>query len=130
MRKISILLAMIFITTLILAACGKPADSGAAKAVEAYLNALVSGDGDRMAALSCANWEENAMLELDSFMAVKASLEGLQCTQTGTDGDTALVTCDGKIITTYNEEKNEIDLNTRSYELTQSAGEWLVCGYR
>jgi hypothetical protein len=82
-----------------------------------------------MSTLSCAEWEENALLELDSFMAVDAALQDMTCSQTGTDGEKALVTCQGKIITTYNQEKSEIDLSSRTYEMTQSAGEWLVCGY-
>ncbi len=130
MRKLIILFALIFTTSLLLSACGSNGDSGPGKAAEAYLNALVIGDGDRMATLSCAAWEENALLELDSFMAVQAELEDLSCSQTGSDGDTALVTCEGKILTTYNEEKTKIELNSRTYEMTKSAGEWLVCGYR
>lgn len=130
MRKMTVVLLILFIATLALTACGTSTDSGAGKAAEAYLNALVSGDADRMSALSCASWEENALLELDSFMAVEATLQDLSCSQTGSDGDVALVTCEGKIMTTYNEEKTEIDLNTRTYEMTQSGGEWLICGYR
>lgn len=130
MRKLTVVLAVVFLFSLILSACAPSGDSGPGKAAEAYLNALVSGDADRMSALSCATWEENALLELDSFMAVEATLEDLACTQSGSDGETALVDCAGKILTTYNEEKTEIDLNTRTYEMARSGGEWLVCGYR
>jgi len=130
MRKMTLLFAILLFSTLVLSACKPSGDSGAGKAAEAYLNALVEGDGDRMSSLSCASWEENALLELDSFMAVQAELQDLSCSQTGNDGDIALVKCSGKILTTYNEEKTQIDLNTRTYEMTKSAGEWLVCGYR
>lgn len=133
MRKIATLFFVLLISSFILSACGAGGSStadAAGKTAEAYLNALVAGDGDKMSTLSCADWEENALLELDSFMAVEAALEDMVCTQTGTDGDKALVSCQGKIITTYNDEKSEIDLSSRTYEMTQSAGEWLVCGYR
>ena len=121
---------IVFVSSTIISACaGGDAGDAAGKSAEAYLNALVARDGDKMSTLSCAEWEENALLELDSFMAVDAALQDMTCSQAGTDGEKALVTCQGKIITTYNQEKSEIDLSSRTYEMTQSAGEWLVCGY-
>jgi hypothetical protein len=130
MRKFSFLMVLVFILSSVLTACASGGGDGPEKAAEAYLNALVAGDGDKMSTLSCADWEMNAMLELDSFQAVEARLQDLKCEQSGTDGDTALVTCQGQIVTSYDGEETEIALNTRSYEMTQSAGEWLVCGYR
>jgi hypothetical protein len=67
-------------------------------------------------------------MELDSFMAVSTSLEGLSCAQTGTDGEKALVTCQGKIVASYNGELQSFDLSTRTYIAENSTGEWLVCG--
>ena len=98
--------------------------------VEAYLNAIVDAKIDKITTLSCAEWEESAWLELDSFQGVEASLVDMQCTQSGSDGDTALVTCSGHFLTSYDGEAMEIDLSTREYELVQQGGEWLVCGYR
>jgi len=130
MRKFALLFIIIFISSALLSACtGGSAVDAAGKSAEAYLTALIARDGDKMSTLSCVDWEENALLELDSFMAVDAALQDMTCSQTGTDGEKALVTCQGKIVTTYNEEKSEIDLSSRTYEMTQSAGEWLVCGY-
>ena len=130
MRKFALLFIIMFIASTFMIACtGGQKGDAAGKSAEAYLTALVARDGDKMSTLSCADWEENALLELDSFMAVDAALQDMTCSQTGTDGEKALVTCQGKIVTTYNEEKSEIDLSSRIYEMTQSAGEWLVCGY-
>jgi hypothetical protein len=98
-------------------------------AVEAYLQALVEKDGDRLAALSCSVWEEDAMLELDSFQAVEATLQNLACEENGTDGDAALVRCNGTILTTYNQEKQELDVSLRTYRVVLEAGEQRVCGY-
>jgi len=113
-----------------LSACASSSDNASAKAVEDYLNALVAKDANRLTTLSCGEWEEDALLELDSFQAVTARLDGLACEQTGTDGDTALVLCSGKIIATYNEEDQELDLSVRTYQVVQEGGEWLVCGTR
>jgi len=55
-------------------------------------------------------------------------LEGLSCAQTGTDGDAALVTCQGRLIATYGNEDQEIDLSARTYRLVEQGGDWLVCG--
>ncbi|PKO04247.1 MAG: hypothetical protein CVU41_18090 [Chloroflexi bacterium HGW-Chloroflexi-3] len=100
------------------------------QAVEAYLNAIVEAKLDKITTVSCAEWEEDAWLELDSFQGVEVSLVDMQCTQTGSDGDTALVTCSGHFLTSYDGEAMEIDLSTRQYELVQQNGDWLVCGYR
>ncbi len=127
----SFLILFITIATLSLTACSTSNTNDApAKAVEDYLTALVEKDADRLSTLVCGEWEEDALIELDSFQAVTARLDGLACEQTGTDGDTALVLCNGKIIATYTNEDQEIDLSTRTYEVTQEGGDWLVCGVR
>jgi hypothetical protein len=65
---------------------------------------------------------------LDTFQAVAARLDGLSCARTGSDGDTALVTCKGKLIATYGNEDQELDLSTRTYRVIEQGGDWLVCG--
>lgn len=112
---------------LLLSAC---TSSKPEQTVEAYLTAIVEADLDKISTLSCAEWEENAWLELDSFQGVEVSLQDMQCTQSGTDADLALVACSGQFLTSYDGEEMEIDLNTREFELVQQSGEWLVCGYR
>jgi len=102
----------------------------AAQTVETYLKALIAKDANSLSALSCADWEAQALLELDSFQGVEASLSDLACSVTGTDGDTSLVTCQGKIIASYNGEAQEISLSDRTYQVNSQSGESLVCGYR
>jgi hypothetical protein len=118
------------LAALALTACASNNGNAPAKAVEDYLNALVAKDADRLSTLSCGEWEDDALLELDSFQAVTARLEGTACEQTGTDGSTALVLCDGKIIATYDTEDQELDLSVRTYQVVEEGGEWLVCGVR
>lgn len=124
------LILFLVISALSLSACASSNENAPAKAVEDYLNALVAKDADRLTTLSCGDWEDDALLELDSFQAVTARLDGLACEQTGTDGNTALVLCNGKIIATYNNEDQELDLSVRTYQVVQEGGEWLVCGTR
>lgn len=114
--------------TVTLAACDTA--GGAVPAVENYLNALVAKDEAVLSTLSCAEWEMTALLELDSFQAVEVRMEGLSCEEAGKDGDITLVVCQGKIIATYNEEDQELDLSLRTYEVIEQGGENLVCGYR
>jgi hypothetical protein len=129
MRKLFLILILVILTSL-LSACASKSNDAPAKAVEDYLNALVAKDSDRLTTLSCSDWEDDALLELDSFQAVTTRLDGLACSQTGTDGDTALVLCKGKIIATYNNEDQDLDLSVRTYQLVQQDGDWLVCGTR
>lgn len=129
MKQIQFILTLL-LAAVVLAACGGAAQSGAATAVESYLAALVTKDADKLSTLSCAAWETQAILEMDSFEAVAPQLEGVACQESGKDGDFTLVDCQGKIITTYDGEQTELELDRWTYELVQQDGNWLVCGYR
>jgi hypothetical protein len=129
LRKILLTLFLMLSANLLLVACASSADAPATT-VENYLNALVEKDTDRLSTLVCGAWEQDALIELDSFQAVTARLEDAACTQTGTDGETALVDCTGSIIASYNDEDQELDLSVRTYQVTQEGGDWLVCGVR
>jgi hypothetical protein len=129
-RKIFLIVLITIVSTLPLTACASRNDNAPAEAVEDYLKALVAKDANRLSMLSCGDWEDDALLELDSFQAVNTRLEGVSCSQTGTDGDTALVLCKGRIIATYNNEDQDLDLSVRTYQVVQQGGEWLVCGVR
>lgn len=130
MRRISLMMLAVIVPTLFITACGSSNSNAPAKAVENYLNALVAKDADRLPTLVCGDWEEDALIELDSFQAVDVRLDNASCSQTGTDGDTALVNCAGRIIATYNNEDQELDLSVRTYQVVQEGGDWLVCGTR
>ncbi|MCC6300076.1 MAG: hypothetical protein IT314_12315 [Anaerolineales bacterium] len=127
MRK---LLLVLFIVNILLTACASSNSDAPAKAVEDYLNALVAKDANKLPTLVCAEWEEDALIELDSFQAVTASLENVSCAQSGTDGDTALVLCTGNIVASYNNEDQRLDLSVRTYQVIEEGGDWLVCGTR
>ncbi len=130
MRKILLGVLMVMIASLVLTACSSKKTDAPTKAVEDYLNALVAKDADRLPSLVCGDWENDALIELDSFQAVTARLDNVACKQTGTDGDTTLVKCTGKIIASYNNEDQELDLSVRTYQVVQEGGDWLVCGTR
>ena len=129
MRRFSLIVIIVFMT-LVLPACGSNNDNAPVQTVENYLNALVEKDANRLTTLSCGEWEDDALLELDSFQAVSARLEGLACEKTGTDGETSLVLCNGNIVATYNNEDQQLDLSVRTYQVVQEGDEWLVCGTR
>lgn len=129
MRRLIPVVALFVFIALLLSACGSSKDP-AARAVEDYLTALSSKDANALTVLSCADWESSALLEYDSLQAVETRLEGLDCTLSGTEGDTRLVQCQGKMLATYDGEDQEFDLSVRIYEVVQQDGDYLVCGYR
>ena len=129
MRRMILLTSLLLLTAALLAACGGGSDE-APKAVEAYLQALVDEDSAKLSTLSCKDWEEQAMMELDSFIGVDASLKDAACKQTGADGDTALVECSGSVQATYGNEQQELPLGGRTYKVMTEGGESLVCGYQ
>ena len=129
MRQFTLILLLASLFLALLAGCaGGKADSAAA--VEAYLTALVNGQADQLATLSCADWESSALTELDAFQNVAAQLVDLACSETGKDGETTLVTCSGKITASYNGELQDFPLGDRVYQLVSEGGELRVCGYR
>jgi len=122
------LLLLVSGTCLFLISCGSNSDQ-AAGAVEDYLAALTNKEAERLATLSCADWEAEAERELDSLIAVDAELDGVACRVTGTDGDNTLVSCSGSIVLSYNDENQSLPLEERTYITVQEGGEWLVCGF-
>lgn len=129
MRKLTFIV-FILLANILLTACGTSNTDAPAKAVETYLGALVAKDADRLPTLVCGDWEDDALLELDSIQAVDAHLDNAVCQQTGTEGDTSLVNCTGSIVLTYDGEDQNIDLSTFTYQVVQEGGDWLVCGTR
>jgi hypothetical protein len=128
MRKLVPFVSMLLALVFLLSACGTA--SGPVRAVEEYLNALVSKDINGLVVVSCADWAQSAADEMNSFQAVTASLDGLSCAEAGTDGAFTLVDCQGSIVTSYNGEDQAIDLSLRTYQVVEQGGEYLVCGYR
>jgi hypothetical protein len=135
-RKCAPIVQIICLFSLLLTGCGHanaPAvqiKDPAAKAVEDYLNALVNKNSDALSTLSCADWESQALLELDAFQAVSTRLQNLACSTASTDGMTSQVDCQGKILATYNGEDQQFDLSVRTYKVIQQGSEYLVCGYQ
>jgi len=130
MGKLRLLtIAVLFCTNWLLAACTGASSNSAPKAVEAYLKALVAEDLNQMISVSCADWEAQAKIEYDSFAAVKLTLEGLQCEETGKDDPFTLVACQGSIIANYGAEDLQIDIADRPFQVIQEGGTWRMCGY-
>jgi len=126
MRKY--ILFLMVISMVLLAGCTAKVEP-AVLAVENYLKALVAQDATQLSNLSCKDWEETALLEMDSFQAVKPELQDLSCSLTSSTDSTAEVNCTGKIVTTYDTEQRDFDLSVQTYTVQQENGEWRVCGY-
>jgi hypothetical protein len=94
-----------------------------------YLEARAAADVTRVTDLSCAAWKPQAVTEAVSFRSMNARLQDAVCRVAGTDGAFTLVTCDGKIITTYGPESREWDLSTLIYQAAPEDGQWKMCGY-
>ena len=116
--------------SIILSACGASASGGAVPAVENYITALASKDRATLISNSCADWEDDALIELDSFALVEVTVDGMSCAESGTDDDKTLVDCTGMLNMSYNGEPQSLDLADRTYEVIEQDGNWLVCGVR
>ena len=124
---------VIFWTALLIAGfllAGCKSQARAADSIMAYLRARVQSDVDKMIGLSCPEWEAQARIEASTFKALNAQLDGVSCEDASTDGSTTLVSCQGKIVTTYNGETREWSLSERQFKTVLDDGEWRMCGYQ
>jgi hypothetical protein len=119
-----------FLILLILASCsGGSSTDEAAVVVESYFQALVDRDLDGIINITCQAWEEQAILEFDSFSAATIRIEGLDCQVTSTEGDYAVVDCQGVIIADNGGEDQEFKLQGNHYQTLFEDGGWRMCGY-
>ncbi|MBE0699086.1 MAG: hypothetical protein IH586_19375 [Anaerolineaceae bacterium] len=132
MKKITVLLILI-LAAVFLAACTGAGQNGAGSAAEKYFQAIADGDEDRIATLSCPDWESSARSDVAAFKGVKARLEKVSCqpvsASSETTTDSTVVECSGAIVATYNNEDSNFDLKGKQLIIQKQAGEWLVCGY-
>lgn len=95
----------------------------AARAVEAYLTAKVSGDPDAVRAGLCSEMENVLERELRTFESVSdARIEGMAC---ASDGPTT-VRCTGQIIALYGTEETTFPL--AAYRVVEEDGVYRWCG--
>ena len=119
--KKSILLMLFGLLILSLGGCG---GSDPADAVEAYLQAKVTGDQPVIRALLCSDMEANLERELLTFASVTgAEIRNMTCERVGT---TDTVKCNGEIVALYGAEENVFPLTT--YRVVEEDGEWKWCG--
>lgn len=132
MKKIlcrMIVLLPCILLVMFLAACAGASQNGAGDAVKTYFDAIVAGDADAAAAVSCPDWQETARGEVASFAGVETKLEDVTCKVASAKDQEALVECTGAIVATYVDQQMRFDLSGREYRVVQQESKWLVCGY-
>jgi hypothetical protein len=130
MRKCIPVILITILCAVWLAGCsGQTAQKGAPEAVETYIQALVERNENAAIAAACADWEEQAKVEYNSFSAVKLKLDGLSCQTSGQENPYTLVKCSGSIVANYGAEDLTIDIASRTYRSIEEAGDWRMCGY-
>jgi hypothetical protein len=113
---------------LLLLACN-PVNQNPLIVVQNYLEALVKKDSAVLVSTTCKDWESEAQKELDSFLNVGTTLEGLNCSLVSQSENNASVICHGFIVLTYDTEIQKIDLSKRTYQLVLENNDWRVCKY-
>jgi hypothetical protein len=106
------------------------AQNSAPAAVQNYLQAIIDRNEPAMVNHVCSAWEADARTEFNSFTAVKLTLDNVTCQENGASGGFTLVSCQGTIIASYGAEDLTLELDERTFQVTQEAGEWRVCGYK
>lgn len=131
---------IVMLLTLILSACStatenppaaesatpepQAVDDAAARVVEQYLEAKISGDERTLQGLLCAEMEADLAREATAFSTVSdARIENMACT---TNEGGSSVSCTGEIVATYGMQDETFPLST--YRVVQEDGEWKWCG--
>jgi hypothetical protein len=91
-----------------------------------YLQARVEGNVNQMQALSCSSWDNQAIIQAQSFRSMNASLENVACHTVSSDSSQATVACEGHILTEYNGQTRTWELG--SYRFVVESGSWQMCG--
>lgn len=97
--------------------------------VEQFLFALADKNELVISNISCPGWEEEAFLELDALQLVKSTIKDLDCftskkTENGTE-----ISCNGIFTNSYNNENSEWDLSSYIFDVSNSNGARLLCGF-
>jgi hypothetical protein len=111
-----------------------PSQDAPVQVVETYLSALTEKDENTLISLTCKEWENQALLEYDSFSNVTTELKDVTCELDGhkknSQGETVYsVSCWGEISASYNGELRTFDLSDRVYQVVYRGGSLQVCGY-
>lgn len=122
------LIGLVALFGLALSACAGGQDAPA-QTVLLYQQALVDKNQEELISYTCADWESQALLELDSFVSVDTELVDATCQTVSEEGDTARVTCEGSISASYNGEAREFPLSGRTFIVIKEGGDWRLCGY-
>lgn len=130
MRNLRAILTLL-LASILLAACASTGSGGAGTSAEKYFQAIADGDDERIATLSCPDWESSARDDVAAFVGVKARLENVSCASISENNaaDSAVVECSGAIVATYNNEDTEFELKGKQLNVVKMGSEWLVCGY-
>lgn len=129
MKKIITIILITLLAGVLTACSQKSGGSEAAKPVEAFYDAIVTQKRDRVSAIACADWEKDALREVDAFMGVKSELKDFSCSVTNESGNEATVVCKGRIAASYGAEITDFPLENRSHKVIREQGEWRICGY-
>jgi hypothetical protein len=117
------ILLLICACLFVLTAC---ATESPAQVVEAYFQAIIDDQPERLAELSCAAWEADALTAATSFRNTGATLDGMQCEANGEEAGYQIVQCQGRIVVVYQGEERAFPL-TR-YRVIQENNAWRMCG--
>lgn len=124
------LLILISMAALFAIGCSSNPSVGPEEVTAKYLTALAEKDKALISSLSCAEWEESAILEVDALLSVEAAISNLACGVAEMGEGSADVVCEGSLDLTYSDEIRGIDLSRRTYRLENKNDEWLVCSYQ
>lgn len=128
-RSAGFFLIIFFLFGFAISSCGGQ-NSESVRVVQDYLTAMAAQDQIAISNLTCSEWETQAFLEMDALQLVRASLKDIKCREAEAVSGGVIVTCSGKMETTYNNEISTVDLSQNRYFVSHENGDWLECGYQ
>jgi len=130
----SLLVILVCVPLVVLAVGCQPSQKAPVQTMQAFLTAFTAKDENTLVSLTCKEWQDQALLEYDSFGNVTTALKDVSCKLVGqtmnSQNETVYsVNCTGAISASYNGELRAFDLSKRIYQVVDRGSSLQVCGY-
>jgi hypothetical protein len=131
MKRISVLITVLIVTSVLLTACGG-GGGGAAAGAKSFFDAFAKLDIAKMKELTCDAQKQSMETSLGAMAAVgsgiKIDVSGLSFAEKSVSGNTAVVVVSGKMKIELLGQSQEQPVNNQELPMANEGGTWKVCG--
>jgi hypothetical protein len=139
MKRLSVVIVMVFMLSALLTACGGGGGAGqSSAAAKSFFDAFTQLDFAKMKDLTCDAQKSGIDQATQSMSAlgdasklkdlIQIDTSGLKFDEKSVSGDKATVVVSGKIKVTAMGQSQDQDVNNEELPMVKEGGQWKVCG--